>query len=134
MPGRATLASMSISGRDSLKSLAFLYLTFGHSTDGTLSMDEMRALADRLGKRVPKADLDEIAEVIKAAVADYKALDAAARMTQARQHTDALRTNAEPGDVQQVLDDLREIASADGHISPEEEKFIADVAAALGGA
>ena len=125
---------MSISGRDSLKSLAFLYLTFGHSTDGTLSMDEMRALADRLGKRVPDADLDEIAEVIKAAVADYKALDADARMTQARQHTDALRANAEPGDVQQVLDDLREIASADGHISPEEEKFIADVAAALGGA
>ena len=128
------MVSMSISGRDSLKSLAFLYLTFGHSTDGTLSMDEMRALADRLGKRVPEADLDEIAEVIKAAVADYKSLDAGARMTQARQHTDALRDSAEPGDVQQVLDDLREIASADGHISPEEEKFIADVAAALGGA
>jgi len=128
------LVSMSISGRDSLKSLAFLYLTFGHSTDGALSMDEMRALADRLGRRVPEADLDEIAEVIKAAVADYKALDAGARLAQARQHTDSLRANAEAGDVQAVLDDLREIASADGNISAEEEKFIADVAAALGGA
>ena len=124
---------MSISGRDSLKSLAFLYLTFGHSTDGTLSMDEMRALADRLGKRVPEADLDEIAEVIKAAVADYKALEPSARLATAKQHTDGLRASAQPGDVQQVLDDLTEIASADGHISPEEQKFIADVAAALGG-
>ncbi len=125
---------MSISDRESLKSLAFLFLTFGHSTDGSLSMDEMRALAGRLKQRVPDADLDDVAAVIKAAVGDYKTLPSMAdKLTRARQHTDALRANATPEEVQHVLSDLREIAGADGNISPEEEKFIADVAAALGG-
>lgn len=119
--------------RDSLTALAFLYLTFGHSTDGTLTLDEMRTLAGRLTKRVPDADLAAIGEVIKAAVDEYKGLPTTGeKLGRAREHTTALAANASDDDVRAVLDDLREIAGADGHISPEEEKFIADVAAALG--
>lgn len=124
---------MSISDRESLKSLAFLYLTFGHSTDGVLSMDEMRALAARLQHRVPDADLDQVAEVIKSAVNEYKKLPSMqAKLARAAERTEALRHAATAQEVQAVLDDLREIAGADGHISPEEEAFIVQVAAALG--
>ncbi|MEM6989060.1 MAG: TerB family tellurite resistance protein [Myxococcota bacterium] len=123
---------MPISDRESLKSLAFLFLTFGHSTDGQLSMDEMRALADRLKQRVPDVDLDDVAAVIKSAVADYKTLPTMAdKLGRAQTHTDSLRGKATTEEVQHVLADLREIAGADGNISPEEEQFIANVAAAL---
>lgn len=123
---------MSLNGRESLKALAFLLLTFGHSTDGQLSMDEMRALADRLKARAPEAELDELAEVIKAAVSEYKTLPSTAdKLARARQYTDALRQAASGQDVQDVLADLREVASADGTISAEEQKFIDDVAATL---
>ena len=123
---------MPISERESLKSLAFLYLTFGHSTDGALSIDEMRALASRLQQRAPEADLDRVAEVIKSAVNEYKTLPTMSeKLARAQEHTSTLRAQATADEVQGVLDDLRQIAGADGNISPEEEKFIADVAAAL---
>jgi len=123
---------MPISERESLKSLAFLYLTFGHSTDGALSIDEMRALAGRLQQRAPDADLDRVAEVIKSAVNEYKTLPTMSeKLARAQEHTATLRVQATTDEVQGVLDDLRQIAGADGNISPEEEKFIADVAAAL---
>ncbi|MBL4683401.1 MAG: TerB family tellurite resistance protein [Nannocystaceae bacterium] len=124
---------MPISDRASLTSLAFLFVAFGHSTDGSLSMDEMRALAGRLKQRAPGAELADIAELIKTAIGEYKTLVSMTdKLARAQQHTDSLRANVSREEVQQVLADLREIANADGNISAEEEQFIAGVAAVLG--
>ena len=45
--------------------LAFLYLTFGQATDGTLTADEMRTLAGRLQKRAPALSLEDLGQVLR---------------------------------------------------------------------
>lgn len=125
---------MALTDTQSLQALAYLFVTFGHSTDGTLGMDEMRSLAGRLAQRAGGTDLAQIGELLKAAVTEYRGLGSMDdKMARAQQHIETLRAQAETGEVQGVLEDLQEIAGADGSISPEEEKFIADVARALSG-
>jgi uncharacterized tellurite resistance protein B-like protein len=114
----------------SLSSLAFLFLTFGHSTDGSMSIDEMRALAKRLHAWAPEHDLKEIGAVIKDTVAAYKA--EADTMARAREHAAALKGRASAEHLRQVVTDLQEIASADGTISAEEQAFIDEMAADFG--
>ena len=123
---------MALTDSESLQALAYLFVTFGHSTDGTLDMEEMRSLAGRLTQRAQGADLGQVGGLLKAAVTEYGGLSSMAdKMARAKQHIETVRARADASEVQGVLDDLREIAGADGSISPEEEKFIADVAAAL---
>ena len=115
---------------DALSSLAFLYMTFGHSTDGSMSMDEMRALAKRLHAWAPEHDLQAIGEVIKNTVAVYKA--EGDKMAKAKEHAAALKGGATAEQLGQVVTDLKEIANADGNISPEEQAFIDAMAADFG--
>jgi uncharacterized tellurite resistance protein B-like protein len=121
---------MSTSDQQSLQSLAFLFLTFGHATDGGISLDEMRALATRLQGWAPDADLATLGEVIKGTVADYKAEPD--KMARARQCCAALGRTASPEELARVLGDLVEIASADGTISDAERTFIDDTARDFG--
>jgi uncharacterized membrane protein YebE (DUF533 family) len=121
---------MPTSDQDSLHSLAFLFLTFGHATDGGISLDEMRALAARLQGWAPDADLASIGEVIKGAVATYKA--EADKLAKARQCCAALARTASPQELQKVLGDLVEIAKTDGTISDDERSFIDDTARDFG--
>ena len=112
-----------------LESLAFLYLTFGHSTDGTLTKDEMNTLAGKLREWAPSAQLGDIGEILKTAVTRYKAANnklAAAR--DARFSLGALGSDQ----LRKILEDLQAIAAADGHISPEEQSFIAETAESFG--
>lgn len=125
--------AMSTSDQQSLQALAFLYLTFGHATDGTMTGDEMRALAKRLQPWAPQAGLDDLGEVLKQTVAEYKSHeDMDAKLAKARELTATLGKNASADELQRILDDLREIASADGTISEEEKAFIADTAKTFG--
>jgi uncharacterized membrane protein YebE (DUF533 family) len=117
---------MPTSDQQSLQSLAFLFLTFGHATDGGISLDEMRALASRLKTWAPEADLAALGEIIKSTVAAYKAEPD--KLAKARQCCATLGRTASPEEKQRVLADLVEIASADGVISDAERSFIDDTA------
>lgn len=114
-----------------LESLAFLYLAFGHSTDGNLAPEEMRALAGKLREWAPNAELGDIGELLKRSVADYKA--ASSKLGKARELTAGLRGQLDDSQLSKVLADLEAIAAADGHVSPEEQAFIDETRAALKG-
>lgn len=113
-----------------LESLAFLYLTFGHSTDGTLTADEMRSLATKLREWAPASELGDIGTILRATVADYKAAEH--KISKAREITQTLRGSLDVAQVSKILADLEEIAAADGHVSDEEKAFIAETREALG--
>lgn len=117
---------MPVSDPQSLQSLAFLFLTFGHATDGGISLDEMRALASRLQAWAPDADLAELGEIIKTTVAAYKGTPD--KLAHARECCAAIARTATPDELQRVLGDLVEIAKTDGTISDEERAFIDETA------
>lgn len=115
-----------------LDALAFLYLTFAHSTDGVLSPDEMRALADKLRPWAPDDDLAAVGERLKRAVGEYKSLSASARLERAEQGLEIVAAQTGPTDQVTILADLRAIAAADGNVSAEEQAFMARVADRFG--
>jgi len=113
-----------------LESLALLYLTFSHSTDGQLSADEMRMLATKLREWAPDAELGDIGEILKATVARYKAADD--KLGEARTATQALKGKLDDAQLRQVLTDLDNLAAADGEVVEREKSFIEDTRKALG--
>ncbi len=113
--------------------IAFLYLTFAHATDGALSGEEMRTLAEKLRGWRPDAGLDVIGEQIKATVARYKGLAGREqRVAAATRHADALASSLSVAERQRVLDDLQAIADVDGGTADEEQAFLSAVRAKLG--
>jgi uncharacterized tellurite resistance protein B-like protein len=113
-----------------LESLAFLYLTFGHSTDGNLAAEEMRALAEKLRARSPDTDLAQLGEILKAAVSKYKGT--ADKLATAKGMVDGLAAGLDTDALRTILADLEVIANADGEISDAEQEFITDTAKAFG--
>jgi uncharacterized tellurite resistance protein B-like protein len=112
-----------------LESLAFLYLAFGHSTDGNLAPEEMRSLAGKLREWAPSVELGDMGELLKAAVATYKGTSN--KLGRARELTATLRGQLDDSQLSKVLADLEAIAAADGNVSPEEQAFIDETRAAL---
>jgi tellurite resistance protein len=115
-----------------LDALAFLYLTFGHSTDGTLTGDEMRALAEKLRDWSPDTGLGDVGELLKRTVAEYKALSVDARHARAESCAERIATSTDAVQRVQVMADLRTIAAADGNVSAEEQAFMAGLADRFG--
>ena len=113
-----------------LESLAFLYLTFGHSTDGQLAADEMRMLATKLREWAPDAELGDIGELLRETVNKYKA--ATDKLGDAREATAALKGKLDDEQLRRVLADLEGLAAADGQVLEEEKAFIEETRKALG--
>ncbi|KIG13702.1 Serine/threonine protein kinase PrkC, regulator of stationary phase [Enhygromyxa salina] len=113
-----------------LESLAFLYLTFGHSTDGQLSADEMRLLAAKLREWAPESELGDIGELLRRSVGSYKA--AKDKLGEARKITASLKGTLDDDQLRRVLSDLEGIAEADGQVIDEEKAFIEQTRASLG--
>ncbi len=113
-----------------LESLAFLYLTFGHSTDGSLPAEEMRALADKLRARAPDIELSALGEILKGAVSTYT--QTPDKLATAKGMTAGLAAVLSKDDLRTILDDLEAIANADGDISDAEQEFITDTARVFG--
>ena len=121
-----------MSNNDALSSLAFLYLTFSHATDGSLSMEEMRTLAEKVKGWAPGVELAEIGQLIQRAVADYKQVDAADRLATARERAASLGSFADAEARARIVADLEAIADADGEVSPGERTFIDELKAQFG--
>ncbi|MFV8754280.1 protein kinase domain-containing protein [Nannocystaceae bacterium ST9] len=115
-----------------IAALAFLYVTFAHSTDGQLTSDEMRALADRLHHWAPQATYDQLGAMLRYTIGNYGQFPPADRLAHAQHYADWIAGRGTPAQRQQVLADLQAIAIADGHVSTHEQLFIADIAARLG--
>jgi uncharacterized tellurite resistance protein B-like protein len=114
-----------------LQAIAKLYLIFAHATDGQLTGDEMRMLAEKLRSWQPDATLDAVGEQIKATVEAYKQLgDQDARFAEAKRCAETLAQHLNPAQCEQVLADLGDLAAADGKIVPEETALI-DVLATI---
>jgi uncharacterized tellurite resistance protein B-like protein len=107
-----------------LESLAFLFFTFGQTTDGALAPEEMRELAAKLREWAPEAELAELGELLRATVATYKSTPD--KLGHARELTHALRSQLDAEQLAKVLSDLEAIAEADGDFSDEERAFIED--------
>lgn len=121
-----------MANNDALSSLAFLYLTFSHATDGTLTMEEMRTLADRVKNWAPEADLQEVGAVIQGAVAEYKQVPVGQHLDAARQKAAALASIGDAAALGRIIADLETIANADGSVSDGERKFIDALKAQFG--
>ena len=121
-----------MSNNDALSSLAFLYLTFSHATDGSLSMEEMRTLAEKVKGWAPGAELSEIGEVIQGAMADYKKVEAADRLTAARERAASLASFSDAAARARIVADLEAIANADGEVSGGERTFIDELKTQFG--
>jgi uncharacterized tellurite resistance protein B-like protein len=126
------LARMSTFDPQALDALAFLYLTFAHSTDGSLAPEEMRALAGKLRPWSPNDELAVIGERIKNAVGEYKSLSTPDRLARAEQCLDIVTAQSDASERVTILGDLRAIAASDGHVSAEEQAFMARVADRFG--
>ncbi|MCA9654168.1 MAG: TerB family tellurite resistance protein [Myxococcales bacterium] len=113
--------------------LAFLYVTFGQATDGTLTADEMRTLAEKLGKRAPELSLEQLGQVLRSTVTAYKGVGSREeKIERAQQHAAVLRDSVDEGMRQAIINDLSAIAAADGEVSDQEQAFIARTAQTLG--
>ncbi|HVI03773.1 MAG TPA: TerB family tellurite resistance protein [Enhygromyxa sp.] len=112
-----------------LESLAFLYLAFGHSTDGNLAPEEMRELAGKLREWAPERELGDIGELLKGAVLAYKGVGD--KLGKARQLTAELRSQLDGDQLAKVVADLEAIALADGFVTEEEQAFIDEARATL---
>ncbi len=117
----------------SAHALAFLYLTVGQATDGTLTAEEMRTLADRLRKRAPELSLEELGTVLRQTVDAYKKISTREqKLEQAQAHATSLRDVVDEKMRSAIVSDLRAIAEADGDVSGPELEFIDQIAVTMG--
>lgn len=113
-----------------LESLAFLYLTFGHTTDGQLSADEMRTLAAKLREWAPDRELGDIGEILRGTVDRYKTVKD--KLGEARTITAELKGTLDDEALRRVLSDLESLAEADGQVVEQEKAFIEETRKTLG--
>lgn len=124
---------MSTAQAELTQALAFIYLTVGQATDGTLTPEEMRTLADKLGKRAPELSLDDLGQVLRQAVVAYKGAGSREeKLDKAQGYAAALRDVVDEKMRRAIIDDLRAIVEADGSVTDEELAFIDRTAQTLG--
>lgn len=116
-----------------VEDLAFLYLTFGQATDGTLAASEMRTLAAKLQQRAPDLSLEDLGNVLRATVSTYTTIGSRKeKVERAQAHAAKLRDLVDDKMRQAIVNDLVAIAGADGDVSAEELDFIDQTATTLG--
>jgi uncharacterized tellurite resistance protein B-like protein len=123
-----TARAFGLAGDHRLEALAFMYLALGSSTTGTIAATEMKVLGEQLRLWAPGASINDTAAALRGAVDEYKRLPSVeARLDRARAAADNLRRSTDAETLRRVLADLWRIAGADGHISPQEQRFIMDM-------
>jgi tRNA A-37 threonylcarbamoyl transferase component Bud32/uncharacterized tellurite resistance protein B-like protein len=123
-----TARAFGLAGDHRLEALAFMYLALGSSTTGTIAATEMKVLGEQLRQWAPGASINDTAAALRGAVDEYKRLPSVeARLDRARAAADNLRRSTDAETLRRVLADLWRIAGADGHISPQEQRFIMDM-------
>ncbi|HET6568913.1 MAG TPA: TerB family tellurite resistance protein [Rhodothermales bacterium] len=109
--------------------LALLYLSLAHGVDENLSYEERESMVVKLRRWLPDKDPAYIGHVIREAMLTYFE---GIRQEQLTEIAETLGSALSRDRLATVLDDLRDIASADDTITEAEERFIARVAAVWG--
>jgi serine/threonine protein kinase/uncharacterized tellurite resistance protein B-like protein len=123
-----TARAFGLAGDHRLEALAFMYLALGSATTGTVAAIEMKVLGEQLRQWTPGASISDTATALRGAVDEYKRLPSIeARLDRARAAAETLRRSTDAETLRRVLADLWRIAGADGHISPQEQRFIMDM-------
>ena len=118
---------------DTLHALAFIYLGFSHATDGELSADEMKTLAAKVRAWKTEASLEEVGQVLRAAVTEYRGIsDPAERNEHMEKLASELKGRLDDAQKKQIVADLEAISKADGEVSAGEVRFIDRIAHAFG--
>lgn len=116
-----------ISQREHLFEFAYLALTLAHGVDDHLSAFELESLADRLYRHHAGWSQREVQDVVQEALRAYSL--APDRWERAREACHRLATQLDVRQRQQALDDLLQIARADGIVHDAERQFVAKIAA-----
>ena len=105
-----------------LHDLALLYLGLAYGADAHLDHAEEQAIVARLYRWQPNRDPALLTHVLRDALLTYLNDPSEARVEQAIQ---ALGRSLTPSVRRSVIDDLHEIARADGRVVASEKDFIA---------
>ena len=108
-----------------LHDLALLYLALVHGADAQIDASELEMMALKLKDWYPKASGDEISRVTEDVMLVYVS-ESGHQMLEAC--VASLNEHLEKGQRVAVLNDLAEIASADGMLAPGEVSFIQELA------
>ena len=112
-----------------LRDFALIYLTLAHGTDEDLSEEEVDAIAEELREWQDQVREESVLSAIKGALALYEREDA---LDQVNAAIRSVGEQLSEEDRQLILDDLVEIAMADGQYMHEESTFIGELAEAWG--
>ncbi|ARA91850.1 MAG: hypothetical protein D6685_00160 [Bacteroidetes bacterium] len=105
-----------------LRQLAYLYLVLAHGSDDYLTSAELDVIVERLGARRPDLDPAEVQDIVTEALAAY--LDAEEPHRPALEAVIALRDHLTPAQRRAVLEDLVQIARADGLVLDDERALL----------
>jgi uncharacterized tellurite resistance protein B-like protein len=112
----------TIDDRAQLRRLAFLYLWTAHQSDNYLSDAELESVTRRLAGRSTYGDSSEIRRIVMEALEGYlEADDAEAEAGAAARH---LGESLDRDQKYDILEDLRQIAEADGVLLKAEKKML----------
>ena len=116
-----------IHDKDVLRDLALVYIAMAHGTDQELDDAEADAIVDRLHRWQAEAENEEIQDAVGNALQSYAKGEAAGQVERAV----ASIQEVVPQDMRQlIIEDLIDIALADGKFLYAENTFIADLAEA----
>lgn len=114
-----------------LLAIAFLYLTLS-VVDGRVDEAEKLVLRQQAQQWAPDISIAERAVVIRWAIAEFKRRpELPDKLHCAREATEQLSHTTDRATRRRIVADLWQIAGADGHISPEEKAFIAEMVTLL---
>lgn len=108
-----------------LRDLALIYLTLAHGTDEDLTDTEVDAMANALHAWQEEVQQESVLSAIKGALGLYAREDA---LDQVNAAIHGVREHLAEQQRQTILDDLVELAMADGQYLHEESLFIGDLA------
>lgn len=111
---------------DQLQDVAFLYLAMAHGTDNYLSDPELRAVTDVLHARCPEMARSDVQETVMEALTVY--LEAENELAAATEVIAELKEQLTPEARALILEDLLQIARADGVVLDNERGLLASLA------
>ena len=120
----------TIDDRAQLRRLAFLYLWTAHQSDNYLSDAELESVTRRLAGRSPYGDSSEIRRIVMEALEEY--LEADDADVEARAAARHLGNSLDRDQKYEILEDLRQIAVADGVLLKAERSILRSLAEVWG--
>lgn len=101
--------------------IALMYIIMGHSTDGDLAEDEIRAMIDRLGEWEPDLAEEQLRSILRTALQYY---GQGPDKYDIQDSVNAIKESLSRSQRLIILDDLITIARSDGEITDQEKDVL----------